>query len=217
MKNKIILISTAHKTHGKCNVNNLLKILIKVKPEVVFIESSPKFINQVHNSKRPASLELTACIELKKYNPFRLLAIDSYPDSVNLDGVKNKISQIFNDIQKSNPEYSLLSEQIKINEFNYGFDYLNSQKSINDFERMNEIESIFVKNSANKDALDVYNYWLSFNKNREIEMLENIIDYSNNNNFNNAVFLCGAAHRKSLIDKIKLNKNTKIEWLFELP
>ncbi len=127
MKNKIILISTAHNTCGKCNVNNLLKILIKVKPEVIFIESSPNFINQVHSNKIPPTLELVACNELKKYNPFRLLAIDSYTDRVNLEGFKNKLSQIFNEIQKINPEYSLLSEQIKINQFNYGFDYLNSQ------------------------------------------------------------------------------------------
>ncbi len=39
--NSIRLISTVHNARGKCDVDNLLQILEKVEPEVIFGETSP--------------------------------------------------------------------------------------------------------------------------------------------------------------------------------
>jgi hypothetical protein len=47
-------------------------------------------------------------------------------------------------------------------------------------------------------------------------MLENIDSYKENNDFSKAVFLCGSAHRKSLMNKINEKKNNQIKWNFEL-
>ena len=54
-------------------------------------------------------------------------------------------------------------------------------------------------------------------KARENEMLENINSYVENNEFENAVFLCGSAHRKGIFNKIKVKKNIQLKWNFELP
>jgi hypothetical protein len=49
----------------------------------------------------------------------------------------------------------------------------------------------------------------------ENPMIQNIQNYCNNNHFNSAIFMCGAAHRKSIIEKIenpKTEKQINLSW-----
>jgi hypothetical protein len=48
-------------------------------------------------------------------------------------------------------------------------------------------------------------------------MIRNIYAYCKDNQFKTAIFMCGAAHRKSIIEKIekyKTQENTKLNWKF---
>lgn len=50
----------------------------------------------------------------------------------------------------------------------------------------------------------------------ENSMMRNIYSYCNNNQFSSAIFMCGVAHRKSIIEKIeKFNarEQVKINWV----
>lgn len=51
----------------------------------------------------------------------------------------------------------------------------------------------------------------------EKPMIYNINSYCNNNKFSSAIFMCGAAHRKSIIEKIekfKIEKQMNLSWTF---
>jgi len=53
---------------------------------------------------------------------------------------------------------------------------------------------------------------------RENEMIKNIYSYSALNNYNKALFLIGAEHRKPIMDKVqKIEKNykPKLNWIFD--
>jgi len=71
-----------------------------------------------------------------------------------------------------------------------------------------------VLNSSNVDKIvkaDIDAY--------ENSMIRNISSYRSNNHFSSAIFMCGAAHRKSIIEKIeqsKIEEQVKLTWtIFE--
>lgn len=97
---------------------------------------------------------------------------------------------------------SLASEQ--------GFLFLNNSKSIYLQDKMRTFEnSLLLENKINKSAnedIDAY----------ENAMMRNIYLYCKNNQFEKAVFLCGVAHRHSIIEKIesfKRKENTDLNWI----
>jgi len=105
-----------------------------------------------------------------------------------------------------------------IDNFNYraaqnGFEFLNSLECVNLQEEMRVLESRILINSEMDKTVkaDIEAY--------EILMIRNIYSYCNNNNFVSAIFMCGAAHRKSIIKKIeksKTNEQVKLSWtIFE--
>ena len=81
-----------------------------------------------------------------------------------------------------------------------GFKFLNSLESINLLEEIRVLESRILNGSdldkIVKAAIDAY----------ENPMIRNIYSYCNNNHFSSAIFMCGAAHRKSIIEKIEKSK-----------
>lgn len=67
------------------------------------------------------------------------------------------------------------------------------------------LSSDTVLNKYAVDAIDSY----------ENEMLKNIYSYSKTNQFDKAIFMCGVAHRKSIIEKINkfnANEDIKLDW-----
>ena len=101
-----------------------------------------------------------------------------------------------------------------IDNFNYlasenGFEFLNSLECINLQEEMRALESRIVNNNEMDKIVkaDIEAY--------EEPMIQNIHKYCNGNHFNSAIFMCGAAHRKSIIEKIensKTEKQVNLSW-----
>ncbi|HEY6505286.1 MAG TPA: hypothetical protein VIZ28_15030, partial [Chitinophagaceae bacterium] len=89
----------------------------------------------------------------------------------------------------------------------HGFKFLNSLECINLQEEMRVLESRILNNSDMdkivKADIDAY----------ENPMIQNIYSYCNNNHFGSAIFMCGAAHRKSIIEKIEKSKTKEQENL----
>jgi len=92
-----------------------------------------------------------------------------------------------------------------------GFKFLNSIESSNLQDQMRKFESLYLNNSEIE---------IDFNKSIDIyenTMIANIYSYCKNNHFNTAIFLCGVAHRKSIIEKIENLQTTieiKLNWKF---
>jgi len=75
-----------------------------------------------------------------------------------------------------------------------------------------------VETATHKDLfLNTYKLFYEDVDNREKAMLQNIYNYSIGNHYNQAVFLIGAGHRKSIIEKIedcKKQQQLNLNWTF---
>ena len=203
----IIFISTIHKEIGKCNTEELYKIIKKLNPEVIFLEAVDETYSNyedylfstygVYHNK----LEISA---IQKYN------FDTFFEYVPVceNGLsdafqrKNKIVCQNRDLQKLIDNFISLAEK-------HGFEFLNSSESMDLQEEMRLLESE-VLNDSNLDKtvkadIDAY----------ENPMIRNIYSYCNNSHFSSAIFMCGAAHRKSIIEKIheyEKKEEFKLNW-----
>ena len=205
----ITLISTIHKENGKCNSDELLKIIEKICPEVFFLEafesSYTDYDHLLYSSygifnKR---LEINA---IQKYSPNHSFGYVPVLDVELSDDFNKRFNLVFEhpDCQKLIDNYNSLEKE-------YGFQFINSEKSIQLHEEMRELGNHILSNNEicqkSDENIDAY----------ENSMLRNIYAYSKENLFDKAIFMCGSAHRKSIIEKIekyKTQENMKLDWTF---
>lgn len=203
----ITFISTIHKEIGKCNPLELFKIIEKINPEVIFLEASDETYTeyqhylfstyQVFNSK----LEIAAIQHYSLNNIFEYIPLLEIGLSDAYDR-KHKLVCANKEWQKLIGYFlSLATKQ--------GFKFLNSDENIKLQEEMRVFESTIINDKILDQDFneDIDNY--------EDSMIHNIYSYCENNDFNSAIFMCGAAHRKSIIKKIEefnSQKNTKLNW-----
>jgi hypothetical protein len=90
-----------------------------------------------------------------------------------------------------------------------GFTFLNSDDCVNLHEQMSSLARGLLQargiNTQFDDDIDAY----------ENEMIRNIYSFCEDNQFNTAVFVCGSAHRKSIMEKIEaetLLGRTNVKW-----
>ena len=79
------------------------------------------------------------------------------------------------------------------------------------------IEKAIIQSDIKKEVLsNIYNlFHLEQRENRENAMLYNIYNYSKANEYDQAIFLIGANHRKSIMQKIRQYENQseiKLNW-----
>jgi hypothetical protein len=201
--NNITFISTVHKEMGKCNADELCAILEKVSPEIVFLEALGNTYSNYDKTLFSSfgvyhkKLELKAIQKYCHSSSFKYVPVldngqsDSFEKKYEIVCENTQFQTMLDDFN------SLASEQ--------GFLFLNSSKSIYLQEKMRTFaHRLVLDNKLNKTAnedIDAY----------ENSMMRNIYSYCRNNQFDKAVFLCGVAHRHSIIEKIEsFNSKEKI-------
>lgn len=204
----ITLVSTVHKAMGKCNANELYKIIENIRPEVIFLEA----LDNTYSSYQKILFSSYGIFHQK----LEICAIQKYSHNaffVYVPVLDIGLSDAFDKKYKAVCEYK--EWQKLIDNFNflaakYGFKFLNSLESINLQEKMRMCEARLLNDSelgiAVNEDIDVY----------ENSMISNIYSYCRNSQFNSAIFLCGVAHRKSIIDKtVKFNaqEKTGLNWV----
>lgn len=114
-------------------------------------------------------------------------------------------------IVSENKDYQILLDKYISLEMNGGFQFLNSERNIALQEEMRELENCIIKNEIFHQkvnaSIDTY----------ENSMLRNIYSFCKEKQFNKAIFMCGAAHRKTIIQKIveyEAKENPKLNWIF---
>lgn len=211
----ITLISTEHKESGKCSSDELHRILETINPDVIFEEETDddKFQNYYANESSFTSLEID-CIKkyLKNHN------IKHIPVDINSNFNYNELDYMFESFNKYDVYKEAIKEHCRLRD-KEGFYYLNSEKCIELFDKTKAIEKQLIEFSGVKKniLLRIYTSFHKEHENRENTMLQNILNYSLANHFNQGVFLLGYAHRKSIIEKIEkfqFNEEIKLNWKF---
>ena len=203
----ITLISTRHKEHGKCNANELCSILEIQRPDVIFLEALETTYSKNDKIKFSSfgvyhhKLEIEALQKLSLHCSFEYVPVLE-------SGITSLFDKKYNKIAVNNELESMLFEFEKL-EILEGFEFLNSNKCIAMHSKMRDIENNLLQDDF---FLEAYNAKLEEYEN---SMIKNIYSYSKSHIFENGVYMCGSAHRESLIKKFELFESKEklgINW-----
>ena len=205
---KITFVSTVHKENGRCNADELCSIIEKVSPEVIFLEALKETYSEYQKGLFSSfgvyhkKLEISAIQKYYLNNSVEYIPVlsEGLSDAFNK---KYEIVCQYREMQELLDNFNLLASE-------YGFKFLNSNESVNLQQQMRQLESQLINNNELEQSviLDIDEY--------ENSMMSKIYLYSKNNHFDSAIFMCGVAHRKSIIEKIeKFNEQEQINlnWI----
>ncbi len=205
----ITLISTVHKETGNCNAKELCKIIEILNPDVIFLEALEDTYKACDVQRFSSYGIYHTKLEIKALQHYSQIASFDYVPVLD-DGLTDAFHNKFSLVCK-NHEYQILIDNYNSLASYNGFRFLNSKESRNLQDEMRKFENHYFNGSEIE---------IEFNKSIEIyenAMIANIYSYCKKNHFNNAIFLCGVAHRKSIIEKIEKfqsNEEIKLNWKF---
>ena len=215
----ITLIGTRHGENGECNSNALYQIIENINPEIIFEEIPLSIFDKYYIDKSRSNLETDTINRYLGTHKAEHIPVDS--DNVPPDSFFKDYEAVHKRIEGSTSingfNYRTFVDRCRLHTAMYGFEYLNSAHCIYHHE---EIDGAIEKGlqELNNDKLSqTYALWKDINENRENEMLRNIYTYSKDHRYNQALFLIGAAHRKSIMQKIQEYQNkeaVKLNWSF---
>jgi hypothetical protein len=205
----ITLISTVHKEIGKCNSEELCKIIEKLNPDVIFLEAFGNSYSEYHMLLLSQfgiyqdRLEIKALQIYSQNHNFLYLPVLDIELS---DEFETKL-----EIVSNNNDYRNIWDNYTSLEAEMGFQFLNSKEQIIYQEQMRELELRIIDNNVlhQKVNHNIDSY--------EHSMLRNIYLFCKDNSFRTGIFMCGAGHRKTIKQKIKeyeTKEELKINWTF---
>jgi len=226
----ITLIGTIHSEHGKCNPDTLYKILEDINPEVIFDELPNHFaelyfsdsfdtycINCIlRNGRYPVvPIEVKCLREYRQNYEIEIIPVD-IDLRQKLDENQKEINFLFSTFFK-NEDYAILDNEKENLIAQEGFHFLNSNKFLEFSEKKEIMEKNIMESEVQKNRLlSIYKLFYSQQYDyRENVMLQNIYNYSKENQYNKAVFLIGAEHQRSIVQKIKEHEKLseiKLNW-----
>ncbi|TZF85669.1 hypothetical protein FW774_00905 (plasmid) [Pedobacter sp. BS3] len=222
----VTLISTKHADSGLCNSVELHKIIEKICPEVIFLEADDKTYSKYDQLRfsqygvYSEKLEISAIQRYSENHNFEYIPVENHnniPDSF----IKSDLRTVFETVENLNDinghNYRVLSDKNCEYVRMYGFQYCNNSKAMGITSEIADAVQKGLQTINNEKLSKIYKNWLDINEYREDAMLLNIYNYSKQKKYNQAVFLLGYAHRKSIIEKIKKyepTENFKLNWTF---
>jgi hypothetical protein len=208
----ITLICSSHLEIGNCNPLQLLEIINAIKPDVIFEETSPDRFDKYYKYKSVYTLETDAINMYLNDNDIPHIPVDTYEFS---DDIREKMKYLYNSISNNNTDYiKLLNEQYKMT-IQIGFPFFNSDKCFDIIENIQHIEKNTLKTLNNEELFNIHNKWLEITDNRENEILNNIYEYTNKNEYINGILIIGAEHGRSILKKAQeynIKENININW-----
>jgi hypothetical protein len=212
----ITLVSTNHSELGKCNSDELYKIIESIKPDVIFEELSPVLFDMLYNQKQVINepLEIKA---IKRY----LLNYNVRHIPVDIDVSQNlstrDIEFMFSEFGKY-AIYRQLGEEQNRMAAQDGFAFLNSKKTVEIFAKKRIVEMNLIEfMMTNKTLLGIHKLFYEEQDQRELAIIKNIYRYSEENKYNRALFFIGVGHRGPIMKKIKManeKETVKLNWVF---
>lgn len=211
--NNVVVVFTVHKDCGFANSASLLDFLKRHQPEVIFLEIPAYAFDWYYSLFNTRSnLESIAVRQYCEKQPFaKLIPVDMTVDDDFIDSHE----EWFEEIASINPEMCRLLDANMRDQEDIGFPYLNSDRC---GQRWVEIYA------AIKDAIDGlddpvlierFESWNNTHEQRDQAMISNIRQYCREHEFERGVFLIGAAHRRSIIEKLRKAESDEedhLEW-----
>jgi hypothetical protein len=203
----ITIICTVHSEIGKCNSRELDNIIEECKPEIIFEELSLAAYNQCYGIQNRITLETSAIkIYLQNHTVEHIPVVGS---ELNKD-LNSKL-----EVMIKYEEYRDLMDILISLEEKYGFQFLNSDQCDELHEKIITFEKLILKDNGDIVLSRLIQLGNETIDNYENEIINNIYQYSSENKYNRALMFIGAAHRKSIRQKIQEYERAdklKLNW-----
>lgn len=214
---RLSLVGTVHAESGLANVVELQAILERLNPDVLFVEIPSDYVDQYCDSSH-GSLESIAVARYRKSHELAVIPVDlTKPE----DEFFRNAREMFSKVERTSSDYRRMMDSHSQNARIDGFPYLNSDRCIQAWIDIHSEVLATLDWIRDPRLCQIYNQWNGQNELRDAEMVRNVADYAVHNDFVHGVFLIGAAHRKSIIDKARVRIGIdipRVEWnLDELP
>ncbi len=192
---QVFVVGTVHAENGQANPAELVAILERIQPEVVFLEAPVGRIDEYLEGPEP-SLEAIAVSHYRQGRSVELVAVDR-PTPVGEFFHRDR--ELNREIEVRSPEYCRAIDLHSQYTYVHGFHYLNSEQcaQLGSDLRDAMLSTLRVIADPRLDAL--FQLWLDTNRLREEEMMTNIERQCRTGTFRTSVLLTGAAHRPGLM------------------
>jgi hypothetical protein len=210
---RISVVFTVHAENGLANVSELVSILERIAPEVVFLEIPTSTVVDEFNPSRN-NLESTAVSRYCENHHVDLIPVDLPTPEADFF---TRTEVLFEAIEKRSPDYCRLVDWHSQYVSRHGFAYLNSQYCSDLSSKLHEAIQAAIDEFDDHRLAESCALWIGTNERREREMMKNIENHSRHASFRRAAFLVGAAHRQSIIDLSRGGPgadSSTIEWDF---
>jgi hypothetical protein len=197
-KKTISLVCTVHAEQGLANVTELLAILERLQPEVIFLELPSDAMGKFYVDGTQGNLESRAVDFYRQNKRVELVPVDlpKPEDQFWIDYAELQ-ARIENTSKDSRRLFTWYRNYVR----DYGFPYLNSEHCCNFLSEIFADEQATLLMLGDQNLQRTHDLWKQTNALREEAMMRNILLSSKTLQFEKAVFLVGAAHRKSIIEK----------------
>ena len=204
----VSLIFTVHEELGLANASELHAILSHLRPEVIFLEVPAAAFDDFYVNRTRRNLESDAVNLLLRSHPgLKLIPVDlPTPAREFFEGYE----QLGMRIRETSLECRQLARVDLDRQRVCGFSYLNSDDCDQHWTEMRKEVLGTLQRIGDSRLNGIQDEWDKTNELRELEILVNVRQYCLQNHFERAVLLVGAAHRRSLTEK--LQAQSEINW-----
>jgi hypothetical protein len=208
---RVSLIGTYHEERGAVTVSALLEILERIRPEVVFAETPRTHVDAWRDGSH-GTVESIAVARYADTHSVDVVPVDLPKPE---DSFFRDYEEVSCAIERTSPEFRRLMDLNTDRTRREGFIYLNSKECIDAWADIYREELETIEYIHNSRLCHIYAQVRDLLDRRDLEMLRNIHAYCASTARNCGAFLVGAAHRKSLIEKLRAageTANSSIEW-----
>jgi hypothetical protein len=204
----VTFVFTVHEQLGAATAAELHAILNLIQPEVVFLEAPASALDDFYLSRTRRNLESDAVNLFRESHPGTTLIPVDLPTPAR--EFFEEHAQLCMRIRDASPEYRQLLQVDRQRQLLYGFAYLNSDYCDQHWSELRKEMLNALDRISDPRLMAIQEDWDRTNELRELEMLTNIRQFCQENHFESAVLLVGAAHRRSLTEK--LQAQSEINW-----
>lgn len=176
------------------------------------MEAPPNALDRYFDPATGANLESDAVRQYGDRNHVELVAVDRDTPE---DDFFTDSRYLLERIEGVSNDYRRLVTWHKNYVRDYGFAYLNSEQCSNLWAELYAKMLTAVRTIGEPRVTELYELWTTTIELRDKEMMKNVFQYCSETSFERGVFLVGARHRQSIIDKSKEQRGDDIQWDFD--
>jgi hypothetical protein len=209
----ITLVCTHHSEIGKCNSDELYKIIEFIHPDVIFEELPQDLFNRFYPENQ------------LPYEPPEVKSVRKYLSTHNIDHIPvdidvseslstRRIEYVFDSFKKYNVYRKIENEQIDLIVAD-GYAFLNSKICEELFTQKRITEKTLLPSLMSSQLSRIHKLFYEEQDSREHEIIKNIYNYSKQKPYSQGLLLIGSGHRKSIFEKIeryKTSEGLKLNW-----